>query len=116
MSQHGGSALPSRWSGLHQSLPASLAAFSGPAGGVVELPPELAWSGRRAFDLAVAEQRYLYHMTILTAAVTPAHYTSWLNPDLLLADWQRLHLPRPLRRAWQDHFPELRAAAGARPD
>lgn len=49
------------------NLPASLAALTGPASGVVELPPELAWSGRRVFDLAVAEQWYLYHMTVLTA-------------------------------------------------
>jgi hypothetical protein len=115
MSQTDGSALPSRWSGMARSLPPSLAALTGPASGVVELPPELAWSGRRAFDLAEAEQRYLYHMTVLTAAVTPAHYTRWLNPDLLVAEWPRLRLPRPLRRAWQEQFPELRAAAGAGP-
>jgi hypothetical protein len=108
-------ALPSRWTGMEGSLPPSLAALTGPTDGVVELPPELAWSGRRAFDLAVAEQRYLYHMTVLTAAVTPTHYTRWLNPDLLVAEWPRLRLPRPLRQVWQDRFPELRAAAGAGP-
>jgi len=115
MSQSDGSELLSRWSGMERSLPPSLAALAGPASGVVELPPELAWSGRRAFDLAEAEQRYLYHMTVLTATVTPADYTRWLNPELLVAEWPRLRLPRPLRRAWQEQFPELRAAAGAGP-
>lgn len=115
MSQTDGSELPSRWSGVERSLPASLAALTGPASSVVELPPELAWSGRRVFDLAVAEHRYLYHMTVLTAAVTPAHYTRWLNPGLLVAEWPRLRLPRPLRRTWQEQFPELQAAASAGP-
>jgi hypothetical protein len=116
MSQQDGRALPSRWAGVERSLPASLAALTGPADGMVELPPELAWSGRRAFDLAVAEQRYLYYMTVLTSGVTAAHYTHWLNPDLLVGEWAHLRLPRPLRRAWQEHFPELRTAAGARAD
>jgi hypothetical protein len=52
-------------------------------------------------------------MTVLTAAVTQAHYTRWLNPDLLVAEWPRLR--RSLRRTWQEQFPELQAAASAGP-
>lgn len=74
---------------------------------MVELPPDLAWSGDRRFDLTDPGQRYLYHMTVLTSAVTPEHYTSWLNAGLLRGDWDRLRLPRPLREIWQEHFPEL---------
>lgn len=74
---------------------------------MVELPLELAWSGDRRFDLADPVQRYLYHMTVLTSAVTREHYTSWLNASLLCGDWGRLRLPRPLREIWQARFPEL---------
>lgn len=99
--------LPSRWANVGSKLPATLDQLGGPAGGVVELPLDLAWSGDRSFDLGDAQQRYLYQMTVLTAAVTPEHYTRWLNADLLVVDWARLRLPRALRAAWHDRFPEL---------
>jgi hypothetical protein len=100
--------LPSRWAGVGAKLPPSLDQLAGPADGVVELPIDLAWSlGDRCFDLADPMQRYLYHMTVLTAAVTREQYTSWLNRSLLCGDWSRLRLPRPLREIWQERFPEL---------
>ncbi len=58
-------------------------------------------------------QRYLYHMTVLTSAVTAEHYTSWLNAGLLCGDWGRLRLPRPLREIWQERFPELEPGQSA---
>jgi len=99
--------LPSRWSGVTARLPSALDSLTGPGSGVVELPADLAWSGDRRFDLADPGQRYLYHMTVLTSAVTREHYTDWLNAGLLRGDWGRLRLPRPLRSIWQDRFPEL---------
>lgn len=99
--------LPSRWAGVGAKLPPSLDQLVGPAEGVVELPVDLAWSGDRRFDLSDPMQRYLYHMTVLTAAVTREHYTHWLNASLLCGDWNRLRLPRPLREIWQERFPEL---------
>jgi hypothetical protein len=99
--------LPSRWAGVGAKLPPALENLAGPSGGVVELPVDLAWSGDRSFDLADPVQRYLYHVTVLTSAVTREHYTSWLNAGLLRGDWSRLRLPRPLREIWQEHFPEL---------
>jgi hypothetical protein len=105
--------LPSRWAGVGAKLPPSLDQFSGPTGGVVKLPVDLAWSGDRSFDLADPAQRYLYHMTVLTAAVTREQYTQWLNADLLRADWPALRLPGPLRAIWHERFPELEAAQRA---
>ena len=103
--------LPSRWASIGAKLPPSLDHLTGPSGGVVELPVDLAWSGDRSFDLADPSQRYLYHMTVLTAAVTGEHYTRWLNAGLLRIDWSRLRLPGPLRAVWQERFPELAAVA-----
>lgn len=51
--------LPSRWAGVGAKLPPALENLAGPAGGVVELPIDLAWSGDRSFDLADPVQRYL---------------------------------------------------------
>jgi hypothetical protein len=79
---------------------------------VVELPVDLGWSGDRAFDLENPVDRYLYCMTVLTAAVTPEHYTRWLNGDLLRSEWSRLRLPPPLRAIWQERFPELDGEPG----
>lgn len=87
--------------------PSALDQLAGPADGVVELPVDLAWSGDRRFDLADPVQRYLYHMTVLTSAVTREHYARWLTASLLCGDWSRLRLPRPLRETRQAHFPEL---------
>lgn len=108
MSEAGtGQGLPSRWAGVAETLPRSFGQLAGPGGGVVELPHDLAWSGRRSFDLANPVQRYMYHMTVLTSGITPEHFKSWLNGDLLRSDWSRLGLPRPLRRVWETRFPEL---------
>jgi hypothetical protein len=101
--------LPSRWAGVGSKLPPSLGLLTGPAGGTVQLPVDLAWAGDRNFDLADPVQRYLYHMTVLTAAVTPEHYTRWLNAELLRSEWTSLRLPTALRAIWHDHFPELGA-------
>lgn len=101
--------LPSRWADAAAIMPVSLSALTGPAVGEVVLPLDLAWSGRRVFDLSRPEQRYLFHMTVLTAAVRPEHYTRWLNADLLLSEWKGLRLPRALRALWQERYPELEA-------
>jgi hypothetical protein len=74
---------------------------------VVELPYDLAWSGRRSFDLANPVQRYMFHMAVLTSGFAAEHFTSWLNRDLLRSDWPRLGLPQPLRQVWEARFPEL---------
>jgi hypothetical protein len=104
--------LPSRWAGVAAKLPPLLDHLAGPSGGLVELPHDLAWSGRRTFDLTDPVHRYMYHMTVLTSGVTSEHFTSWLNADLLRLDWARLGLPRPLRRLWEEHFPELKDGHG----
>jgi hypothetical protein len=74
---------------------------------MIELPFDLAWSGRRLFNLDDSTQRYLYYMTILTAGITQEHYTKWLNERLLITEWRNLRLPRPLRQLWQERFSEL---------
>jgi hypothetical protein len=102
--------LPSRWAGVEEILPQSLGYLAGPSSGVVDLPFDLAWSGRRSFDLGSPVQRYMYHMAVLTSGITPEHFTAWLNADLLRADWGRLGLPRPLRGIWEGRFPELAPA------
>jgi hypothetical protein len=99
--------LPSRWAGVAATLPPSLDLLRGPSGGVVELPADLAPAGDTTFDLDDPAQRYLYHMTVLTSAVSSEQCTRWLNRDLLLSDWNLLRLPGGLRSAWAERFQEL---------
>lgn len=88
-------------------LPPSLDVLRGPSGGVVELPGDLAPAGDTTFDLDDPAQRYLYLMTVLTAAATSEQYARWLNRDLLLSEWNLLRLPGGLRSIWAERFPEL---------
>ncbi|GIH81054.1 hypothetical protein Plo01_74830 [Planobispora longispora] len=110
MSAQAVTSLPSRWASAARLIPSSLSSLAGPHEGLVDLPPDLAWSGRTRFDLSNPDQRYLFHMTVLTSAITAEHHTHWLNADLLLQDWARLRLPRQLRLLWQARLPELAAA------
>jgi hypothetical protein len=48
--------------------------------------------------------------TVLREASRPDDLSSYLNGETLVAVWPDLFLPRGVRRAWEDHHPELRAA------
>jgi hypothetical protein len=49
--------MPSRWSDYARRLPSSLKDLSGPATGTVVLPLQVAWSGRRAYNVSDERQR-----------------------------------------------------------
>jgi hypothetical protein len=70
----------------------------------VELSLALAWR----FGFAGPAQRCLYHMAVLTPAVTQEHRTGRLNASLLRGGLGRLRLPRALREMRHEHFPGLR--------
>ena len=89
-----------------------LGALRGPVHATVELPLRLFWSSPdRSFDLDKPfMQRWLYQ-TLLREASRPEDLTGYLDRDTLMALWPELHLPRGVRRAWEDHHSVLRAAA-----
>jgi hypothetical protein len=89
-----------------------VALLRGPVHGTVELPLWLFWSSPdRSFDLDKPFMRRWFYQTVLREASRPEDLTCYLDRDTLIALWPELHLPRGVRRAWEDHHPVLRAAA-----
>jgi hypothetical protein len=89
-----------------------LASLRGPSRGTVELPLRLYWSGPSpVFDLDVPYLRRWLYQIVLREANRPEDLTSYLDRDTLIALWPELHLPRGVRQAWEEHHPQLRAAA-----
>ena len=76
------------------------------------LPLRLFWSPPGyVFDLGKPFMLRWMYQTVLREAIRPDELTSYLDRDTLIAVWPDLHLPRGVRRAWEEHHPVLRAAA-----
>jgi hypothetical protein len=91
-----------------------LADLRGPAQGTVELPIWLFWSSAdHTFDLAKPFMLRSMYETVLREAARPEDLTTYLNGEMLAAVWPDLHLPKGVRRAWEERHPVLRAAAAA---
>jgi hypothetical protein len=89
-----------------------LADLRGPVEGTIELPLRLFWSSRdHSFDLSDPAMLREVYETVLREASRPEDLTANLNHQRLIAMWPRLHLPRGVRRAWQDQHPILREIA-----
>lgn len=96
---------------------ADLASPRGPGHGTVTLPLWLYWS-RPSPTLDLDEPfmaRWMYQI-VLREAATPEDLTSYLNTGLLTALWPDLHLPKGVRKAWEELHPVLRPARAGRPD
>lgn len=89
-----------------------LANLHGPVHGMVELPLRLFWSSPdRSFDLDQPFMLRWFYQTVLREASRPEDLTGYIDRDTLIVLWPELHLPRGVRRAWEDHHPVLRATA-----
>ncbi|MEU9802107.1 hypothetical protein [Streptomyces sp. NPDC051000] len=100
-----GEVLRSRYAGR---LPGSLAELTGPVRGPVALPPHVAWSGMRTYDLDRPRQRMSLYRTVL-AEGRREDLIAFLDRDLLVAQWPVLRtlVSRHVRQAWEDRFPQL---------
>jgi hypothetical protein len=87
----------------------SLEELRGPAHGVLELPQELAWSGRRRFDLDDDYDRAAAYKIILEEG-READFRRYLNAALLRRHWHNILPARRVQALWEGHFPELRRA------
>lgn len=78
---------------------------SGPkAEGVVQLPLHIRWSGPPiTYDLAEDDDRARVYEQVLREG-TDADVRFYIRPDELLALWDRLVLPGPVRRTWAAWF------------
>jgi hypothetical protein len=87
----------------------SLDELGGPAHGALELPHELAWSGRRRFDLDDDYDRAAAYKIILEEG-REEHFRRYLNARLLRRYWPEILPARQVRALWEGRFPELRRA------
>jgi hypothetical protein len=72
-------------------------------------PQELAWSGRRSFDLGDDYDRAAAYKIILEEG-REEHFRRFLNARLLRRYWRDVRPARQVRALWEGRFPELRRA------
>ncbi|GAA3954187.1 hypothetical protein GCM10023085_40860 [Actinomadura viridis] len=92
-------------------VPESLDGLTGPASGVVELPPHLDWSEQHVYDLDDPAQAGLMYERVIREAASPRDLATYLNAERLARLWNRLHLPARVRRQWESAFPTLARTA-----
>jgi hypothetical protein len=89
-------------------LPGTLDDLTGPAHGLVLLPPHVAWSGQTAFDLD--QPKPCMHMyRIVLAEGQRDDVAAYLNRDLLVRQWPILRklVSHTVRDVWESAFPDL---------
>jgi hypothetical protein len=91
-------------------VPADLDTLSGPRHGVVVLPPRMAWTGRREYDVSDERDAIVLYERIVVEALDDDDLTL-LSGELLTVLWPKLYLPAHVRTLWQTAFPQLAAAA-----
>ena len=97
--------MPSRWSDYASRLPSSLQDLRGPATGTVVLPLQVAWSGRRAYDVSDERQRLMLY-ALLLAEAQREDLVRFLHRESLVSMWPRLRrlLGPHARRAWEQEL------------
>ena len=84
----------------------ALSGFRGLQHGVLGFPRELAWSGRRRFDLDDDYDRSAMYKIILEEG-QEEHFRRFLNAGLLRRNWREVMPARQVRALWESRFPEL---------
>jgi hypothetical protein len=90
-----------------------LSLMNGPVGGVVELPLRLFWQPKRKINLDRPGVLAWMYTTVLREAISVEELETWVDGATLVRLWPSMHLPRPVRAAWERAHPELRSAASA---
>ena len=77
----------------------------------MRLPNHLDWSGSPEYDLDTPDEIASMYQTVLNEATTIDDLRTWIDGQQLLRLWRTLWLPAPLRRAWEQKFPQLSSGA-----
>ncbi|MDA8045529.1 MAG: hypothetical protein M0Z30_09860, partial [Actinomycetota bacterium] len=107
-------ATSSRHYGDHRPYPdppARLADLTGPTSGVIELPISIDWGPKRNYDMGRDADRRVVYEFVLQEASTTEELGRYVNGEILAGVWSRLWLPRRVREAWEERFPDLAHAA-----
>lgn len=95
--------------GRRTVVAARLSDLTGPVHGSVQLPIWLFWYPDRTFDLDEPGMLPWMYQVVLREAAS-LEDLAYLNGDMLISLWPKLHLPRGVRQAWEHLHPELRPA------
>lgn len=87
----------------------SLSELRGPQHGVLRLPTEPAWGGRREFDLDDDYDRSAADKIVLDEG-TARNLRELVNGRLLVMIWPHVRPARPVHALWERVFPQLRAS------
>ena len=92
-----------------------LAELRGPVHGIVELPHRMVWlpPENRRFNLDDAYELKRVYEIVLREAVQFDELRMWLDAETLARVWPRLYLPRGVRLAWAQRYPQLAARRAA---
>ena len=86
----------------------ALAELRGPAGGLVDPPRHIWWSGNPTVDLDERGQAAVFYESVLDAG-SAADCTAWLNAGLLAELWPSLGMRRDQQARWEAVNPQLAA-------
>lgn len=92
-------------------LPDNLGELIGAVTGAVQLPLRLDWSDHMVFHLEEPAERNLMYERVIREAMRADDLRAYLNESVLRQVWNKLFLPRGVRRSWEQRFPDLRLAA-----
>ena len=92
-------------------VPDTLEELTGPVDGAVRLPLRLDWTERAEFHLDDPAERNVLYERVIREAARVDDLRAYINGLVLREVWRQLFLPMPVRRNWEDRFPDLRLAA-----
>ena len=92
-------------------VPDTLDELTGPVDGAVRLPLRLDWTERAEFRLDDPAERNVLYERVIREATRVDDLRAYINGLVLREVWRQLFLPMPVRRNWEDRFPDLRLAA-----
>jgi hypothetical protein len=93
------------------TVPETLAELTGPTSGVVELPKHLDWSEMGRYNLDDPAELGLMYEIVIRESMRVDDLRRFLNAATLRRVWDRIFLPRTVRRLWETRFPDLHPAA-----
>jgi hypothetical protein len=88
-------------------VPDRLDLLRGPTVGIVRLPRHLDWSPDAEYDLDSQGRIVDLYRTVIAEATIPADLHTYLEQATLLRLWSYIWLAPPVRRVWEQRFPEL---------
>jgi hypothetical protein len=89
-------------------VPNNLSDLSGPTSGSVTLPLILDWTPLNTYNLDNRSGVRRLYETVLSEATSENDIITYVDKSSLVGLWHELRLPRRVRTAWENTYPELK--------